>query len=411
MLNKKLYPILVVLIVSLTIGSIYLWWPSQLVKEEKPSPNSLPPDSPTNISKPIGNPPSLTSPQRIPSIEDNREITEETPKADNSPKATESPPNDYATAKKQFDSSQRQEANQWMAQQPYSVAVSVLIDAIKNADNFWLGIAQNKLITDARYGNEDATRTIIEGVYHEDLPSTFKQYLVELLGDIGSPEALNGLIEISKNNQFDTQTRNNALQGIADVGKIALLTNVYPPIVFFPTLRKAWEEYYFSTNHKELRTIKSLASGLSTVGTAESTELLMQSLENENDINIKTTISEALTELRNPEGIYPLEMRFLKSVENGLDDMSTITGNALASMGRPEATEVLMRWASLSMGENAINHARVWFSKMRDTKSLEMVLNKGEGVKFKDSKMEQLIVSIAETLYHDSQPKRRYSEP
>ena len=80
--------------------------------------------------------------------------------------------------------------------------------------------------------------------------------------------------------------------------------------------------------------------------------------------------SAALRQVRNP-GAIPLLQELLKKSNPG-SSLEFVSGNTLAGMGKPGATQVLLQWSQTS-GDEGEKNASQWFGLVRDPTSLVLV--------------------------------------
>jgi hypothetical protein len=145
---------------------------------------------------------------------------------------------------------------------------------------------------------------------------------------------------------------------------------------FHPELSPVLEEVW-SQRPGDWELLLTVAIGIANVGSERGVTLLLRAVadsgptitEVEKGKHLPAVAAlQALKKIRNP-AVVPILARELTHAD--LQDVVFIaSGDALAAMGRPEATEALLEWAKQAPRE-ATPLVRKWFRQIRDSVSVE----------------------------------------
>lgn len=224
------------------------------------------------------------------------------------------------------------------------------------------------------------------------LPITAKMEIAAILGSVQTPQSVQLLLtEYQQSN--DNELRESLAKQIERTGD-NLWGGPFHDDLSAP-LETAWPRA------KDDPTLaNSAAVGLAKVGAASGVQLLVddvlrtgQTVQGLNDI--KDAQGEAaflaLVKIRNPNAIPILSAGLLNA--NSSEVNQYVCGLSLASMGRGEATQVLLQWAVTATDED-VAWAEQWFGKLRDTASFDMIaaaLNQTTGVAFNSAKIRNAV--------------------
>ncbi|MGH8587897.1 MAG: hypothetical protein ACREXX_00745, partial [Gammaproteobacteria bacterium] len=144
-----------------------------------------------------------------------------------------------------------------------------------------------------------------------------------------------------------------------------------------PVLEEIWNQ-----RPGDWELLSTVATGIANAGSERGTTLLLRAVANsgptvtevEKGKNLPALAAlQALRKIRNP-AVVPILAKELTHAD--LEDVVFVaSGDALAAMGRPEATEALLEWAKQAPRE-ATPLVERWFKQIRDSVSLER-LHKG----------------------------------
>lgn len=268
--------------------------------------------------------------------------------------------------------------------------VNQLLGALQNNNNLALNIIQELIIERASQGNNDVVSMLQALMETKD--TQFQSQIAWLLGQIATPASLYALIDIAENKQKSPQAE--ALKAIAKVGrrqKNKALMNEMDGILSKKLLTQ-----------KEPQQFAAIALGMASIGNASSVESLLniseQGLPNP---EMENALVYALLTVRNPEAVVPLEKK-LRMDDQLTTHSAMIAGDALAAMGRVEATQVIMEWASTSNTPELSLQALMWINQVRDQDSLDLIADGLEKFDFKNQVLAKEIrnqVSIKQTEF------------
>lgn len=218
-------------------------------------------------------------------------------------------------------------------------------------------------------GNEGIYSSIAEVLREPSLSTDQKRWVVDLLTETATSEALKVVLNEAVNSQP------SALQRLL-LESILKMTNNRWDARFHPELSPVLEEVW-NQRPDDWELLLTVARGIANAGSERGATLLLRAVANsgptvtevEKGKNLPALAAlQALKKIRNPE-VVPILARELTHAD--LEDVVFIaSGDALAAMGRPEATEALLEWAKQAPRE-ATPLVRKWFRQVRDSVSLE----------------------------------------
>jgi hypothetical protein len=141
-----------------------------------------------------------------------------------------------------------------------------------------------------------------------------------------------------------------------------------------PILEQAWKTAGTTPGYRE-----ALAEGIAGVGARSGIELLYQEARrggqtvaefSAQEDNLAWHVFDVFQKIRNPDAIPVLAARLGDQPLENLD--LVLSGTALAAMGQPEATTVLLRWAE-SAPRDVGPLLEPWLSEVRDPDSLALL--------------------------------------
>ena len=218
-------------------------------------------------------------------------------------------------------------------------------------------------------GNEGIYSSIAEVLRGSSLSTDQKRWVVDLLTETATSEALKVVLNEAVNSQP------SALQRLL-LESILKMTNNRWDARFHPELSPVLEEIW-NQRPGEWDLLLTVATGIANAGAERGGALLLRAVANS-----RPTVTEvekgknlpalaalgALRKIRNPE-VVPILAKELTHTD--LKDVVFIaSGDALVAMGRPEATEALLEWAKQAPRE-ATPLVERWFRRIRDSVSLE----------------------------------------
>ncbi|MDQ3775871.1 MAG: hypothetical protein M3461_16725 [Pseudomonadota bacterium] len=218
-------------------------------------------------------------------------------------------------------------------------------------------------------GNEEIYPSIAEVLRESSLSIDQKRWVVDLLTETATSEALKVVLNEAVSSQA------SALQRLL-LESILKMTNNRWDARFHPELSPVLEDIW-NQRPGDWELLLTVATGIANAGSERGATLLLRAVANshptvtevEKGKNLPALAAlRALRKIRNPE-VVPILAKELTHAD--LKDVVFIaSGDALAAMGRPEATEALLEWAKQAPRE-ATPLVERWFRQIRDSVSLE----------------------------------------
>jgi hypothetical protein len=218
-------------------------------------------------------------------------------------------------------------------------------------------------------GNEEIYSGIAEVLREPSLSTDQKRWVIDLLTETATSEALKVVLNEAVNSSP------SALQRLL-LESILKMTNNRWDARFHPELSPVLEEIW-SQRPDDWELLLTVATGIANAGSERGATLLLRAVANSGPTVTEVEKGKdlpalaalrALKKIRNPE-VVPILAKELTHAD--LEDVVFIaSGDALAAMGRPEATEALLEWAKQAPRE-ATPLVERWFRQIRDSGSLE----------------------------------------
>ena len=243
-------------------------------------------------------------------------------------------------------------------------------------------------------GNEEIYSSIAEVLRESSLSIDQKRSVVDLLTETATSEALKVVLNEAVNSQP------SALQRLL-LESILKITNNRWDARFHPELSPVLEEIW-NQRSGDGELLLTVATGIANAGSERGATLLLRAVANgrptvtevEKGKNLPALAAlRALRKIRNPE-VVPILAKELTHADLK-DAVFMASGDALAAMGRPEATEALLEWAKQAPRE-ATPLVERWFGQIRDSVSLERLHN--DLLQNKPFHSEQIKETLAVTL-------------
>jgi hypothetical protein len=239
---------------------------------------------------------------------------------------------------------------------------------------------------------------INERLQQADLPNERKAWLVALLTEVATPAALDILLDAAIN-QSDAELRNTALDGIRQMGDRRWDGRFHPELS--PALETTWSQ----AGAMDAGLLTALALTMAKLGAPSGVEQLMetvdgsgkalQDIDQEHDPRAYAAVS-ALEAIRNPDAIAVLA-KWFQTFSLG-ETTFEASGEALAAMGLPEATKVLLKWAKQAP-DDAASLAGKWLGEVRDTESAQLLHEAAsQGETFRSEQVKQKLVESVKML-------------
>lgn len=224
-----------------------------------------------------------------------------------------------------------------------------------------------------------------------------KSILIDLLGEIATPEALARLIELAQEG-IESPLYLPALNAISRIGDNRWDGRFHEELA--ADLDALWSN--FDGGDQALLT--AVAKAMAAVGAPASLDLLLRTVadrgqeagpdkEAAKDKNrIKQTVAfAAIPKVRNPAAGDVLK-NWLQQEPLGTAAFEA-SGLALANVGSPDATQALLEWAETAPDEGARRVAD-WLSRIRDTASLDLLSASRDAVAFHSEEVKAAFVEV-----------------
>jgi hypothetical protein len=279
---------------------------------------------------------------------------------------------------------------------------TALRQAFDESDDVTLNVAKNQLLARAKAGDQAATSAIVASL--ETAESALQEYLVRVLGEIATVDALRALIDVASHSRVTSERAERAaLQTIAEIGQWR--DESLPP----EALSSLLERYFGAIPPQDTETLSAVARGLSSLGTAKGVNQVLEMLDQlqqngSSGADTRSRLSEALREVRNPEAVPVLATR-LQDDPRLTNATSRAAGDALAAMGDPQATEALLAWAAGVTDEASGEQAIKWFSETRDQGSLKLLLEASHREDFRNPALKERLAALARQLRQRELPQ------
>jgi hypothetical protein len=278
---------------------------------------------------------------------------------------------------------------------------TALLQGYDENDDAILNVAKNQLVARAKAGDGTATSAIVASLDRAE--PGLQEYLVRVLGEIATADALRALIDIANRTlAIGDRAVRAATHAIAEVGQWR--DESVPP----EDLSALLEPYFRAISPRDTETLSAVAQGLTTLGTPQGVSEVLQMLDQLQQAGpsgkeARSRLSEALREVRNPASVPVLATR-LQDDPGLTAETSRIAGDAMAAMGAPQATEALLNWAAGVTGAASTAQAVKWLSETREHRSLELLLEVNRRADFRDPALKERLAALARELSKRARP-------
>jgi hypothetical protein len=280
-----------------------------------------------------------------------------------------------------------------------------LSESQNGQDNLKLDFIADALATRLRAGGDDAAAAVArmaEFAREANYDLLFRWRMVQTLGEAATPTALRALLELAESAEKPGNLEPIVMHQIAGAGEIQWEGRFHEELS--PVLEDAWVKPGMGDALSA-----AIANAMADVGSPASIELLIResvlagpslSEFEQRDGSRGWQAYQALEKVRNAECV-PILTRYLNEGRPG--DVSMIAaGQALASMGRPEATAALLEWSRSSPADVSAFIGE-WMSIMRDPVSADLAADAAASGSYANlSNQAALQVALAEWSAHRS---------
>ncbi|MDD5276448.1 MAG: hypothetical protein PHR16_10255 [Methylovulum sp.] len=222
-----------------------------------------------------------------------------------------------------------------------------------------------------KYPHPEIYRSIYSLLSKPDLPLQNKALLLDLLADIATPESLNQLVDLA-GQETASPMRILVLQAISHIGDNQWDGTFHEELS--PVLEAAWT----NLGNSDQAFLTAVGIAIAQVGAPEGVKQLLLTLSGNNKNNdteatrrIKQEVAfNAIPQIRNPNAVGVLDTWFVQEPPG--TPAFEVSGNALAEIGSPEATQKIVDWAQKAPAEGARN-LEDWLSKIDEPNSLRVM--------------------------------------
>jgi len=214
-------------------------------------------------------------------------------------------------------------------------------------------------------------RGIADLLAQSNIAAENKAILIDLLGEIATPDALEQLINLAKQ-EIDSPLYILALQALSRIGDNRWDGEFHEELS--PALEAAWS----NPENNDPAFLGAVGKAIAAVGAPEGVEQLLLTVSGNNKDNdteetnrIKQEVAfETIPQVRNPEAVEVLGT-WLKEEPLGTPSVE-VSGNALAEIGSIKATQEIVDWAKDAPAEGTRN-LNDWLSKIDDASALASI--------------------------------------
>ncbi len=241
-----------------------------------------------------------------------------------------------------------------------------------NASMAWLLIGEALSLRLREQPDPDTLEAIAAALNAADASPALRQQLPLIVARAATPETLSLLID-KVINETDLEQRRLYQEAIETAANTQWGQRFHPELS--PPLEAAWSEQWLQQDPEVLNT---LALAIARIGAPDGVNLLLDTLasggasieeiEAARQPHVLAAV-QALASVRNPDAAALLRQRMEHSQPE--NPVFLASGNALANIGGPAATQALLDWAQNATAETS-DLARRWFSRLRDNRSIAL---------------------------------------
>jgi len=233
-----------------------------------------------------------------------------------------------------------------------------------------------------------------------DVTVEAKAILLDLLGEIATPDSLVQLLNLAEQGGMDSPLTILALQAISRIGDNRWDGRFHEELS--PALEAIWSD----PEIKDQAFLSAIGKAIAAIGAQTGVDQLLLTVsgssrgnETEEANRIKQEIAfDVIPEVRNPGAVDVLSSWF------GQESLGTpafeVSGSALAEIGSPAATQKIMDWAQKAPAEGARN-LEDWLSKIDDADSLGSI-SAAQDLEFQNPEIKTVIDSVAANINPDT---------
>jgi hypothetical protein len=242
----------------------------------------------------------------------------------------------------------------------------------------------------------------------EDVSVENKAILLDLLGEIATPDSLSQLIGLAET-QADSPLYISALQVISRIGDNRWDGRFHEELS--PMLEAAWSNPAIN----DLAFLNAIAKAIAVVGAPEGVNQLLRTVagrnagkDTEEKGRAKQAVAfEAIPKVRNPDAVATLSEPFEQEpIGSAVFEAS---GDALAEIGSPAATQEILNWAQTAPPEGA-RRLQDWLPKIDDSDSLALIAKAQQSLEFQSTEVAAVVEAAAIQPGSEVQPTPELTE-
>jgi hypothetical protein len=235
-----------------------------------------------------------------------------------------------------------------------------------------------------------------------------KAILLDLLGEIATPDSLSQLIGLAET-EADSPLYISALQVISRIGDNRWDGRFHEELS--PVLEAAWS----NSDANDLAFLNAIAKAIAVVGAPEGVNQLLRTVAGRNpskDTEEKSRAKqaaafEAIPKIRNPDAVATLSEPFEQEPIGS--PAFEASGDALAEIGSPAATQEILNWAQTAPPEGA-RRLEDWLPKIGDSESLALIAKSQQSSEFQSTEVAAVIDAAATQASSNASPSPAATE-
>lgn len=219
-----------------------------------------------------------------------------------------------------------------------------------------------------------------------------KAIVLDLLSEIATPDSLSQLIDLARQGE-DFPLYILVLQAISRIGDNRWDGEFHEELS--PILEAAWSD----PENSDQAFLSAVGKAIATVGAPEGVDQLLLTVSGngngkaaEETNRIKQEVAfDVIPQVRNPDAVEVLSTWFEQEALG--TPAFEVSGDALAEIGSPSATQEIVDWAKDAPAEGARN-LNDWLTKIDDNKSLKFIAE-AQNLEFQNPEIKAVIDTVA----------------
>lgn len=265
-----------------------------------------------------------------------------------------------------------------------------VLKGIEVGDDMWLNFGQRILQDRAQEDDGEVVTLLVAAIKKEGRASS-KEYLVGLLGSLGTTHAVEALLEIAS--KEDHSIRGLAWYEIENIPAQEHNEQDRYREELSPILESAMERA-----RTELDFYRAIIIAIARIGSEDGTELLLQEWRTARSEEVRGVVEEALMKITNPHAV-PALSRALQEDADLKTGMGEVAGSALSEMADGDATHTILEWAAKSEGATMRAKAIVWLERAAaSSRAFKIIREAGQRYEFRDPETKKEIENLVQTI-------------